>query len=541
MAAEPTATMEPMDVETPAPKGKEEPKEPETVMEKIVDNLGVMPDFTHLSLSDPFHLKKRESNWYTELRAGTVTFLTMAYILPVNANLLGIVIPYKDDILVATAAAACIGCLLMGILSNFPFGLAPGMGVNAYFTFTIVLQYGIPWQDALTAVFFSGLFFLILSLVGLRTFIVKILPRGVQIAVGSGIGLFLCFIGLQGSQGMALVVANPATLVQLNTPLTVEGNYDASKMWLSVVVLILTATMLALKVPGAPLVGIVFGTIVAWSECWARKDDSAFNYPVGACNPMQNATELADAGCFCYAPDKFAETANIKNTANVFNWGAVKDPGFWVSVFTLLYTDILDSTGTFYAVAKRAGFTDSKGNLPKGNANMAFAADAIATIIGSCLGTSTVTTYAESASGVVDGGRTGLTAITVGLWFAIAIPFAPLLSEIPPLASGPILCIVGALMQKHINEIEWGDVEEALPAFATLVLIPYTYNIAYGIIGGTFFWIIMQILLMPVRLIKKEDPLIKFKILFGIEPKAEPAVLKETAEVEESAPPPADS
>ena len=172
---------------------------------------------------------------------------------------------------------------------------------------------------------------------------------------------------------------------------------------------------------------------------------------------------------------------------------------------------------------------------------MAFAADAIATIIGSCLGTSTVTTYAESASGVVDGGRTGLTAITVGLWFAIAIPFAPLLSEIPPLASGPILCIVGALMQKHINEIEWGDVEEALPAFATLVLIPYTYNIAYGIIGGTFFWIIMQILLMPVRLIKKEDPLIKFKILFGIEPKAEPAVLKETAEVEESAPPPADS
>ena len=361
------------------------------------------------------------------------------------------------------------------------------------------------------------------------------IPRGVQLALSAGIGLFLAFIGSQPGGGMGIIVGDPVTLVRLNEPLTVEGNYDASKMWLSVVVLILTATMLALKVPGAPLVGIVFGTLVAWSECWARKDDSAFNYPIGACNPMQNATELADAGCFCYAPDKFAETANIKNTANVFNWGAVKDPGFWVSVFTLLYTDILDSTGTFYAVAKRAGFTDSKGNLPKGNANMAFAADAIATIIGSCLGTSTVTTYAESASGVVDGGRTGLTAITVGLWFAIAIPFAPLLSEIPPLASGPILCIVGALMQKHITEIEWGDVEEALPAFATLVLIPYTYNIAYGIIGGTFFWIIMQILLMPVRLVKKEDPLIKFKILFGIEPKAEPAI------VEESAPPPADS
>ncbi|QDZ23810.1 adenine/guanine permease AZG1 [Chloropicon primus] len=500
----------------PASAEEEMEKEEEetSLFRKIVDKTGVLGDFSHLNAKDPFLMKEKGSNWWTELRAGTVTFLTMAYILPVNANILGIVIPYKKDLIIATAAAGCIGSILMGLLSNFPFGLAPGMGANAYFTFTAVLSYGMPWQDALTAVFFSGIFFLVLSLLGLRTLLVRLLPRGVQLAVGAGIGIFLCFIGLQSVEGMALVVDNPATLVQLNTPLTVSSNYDASKMWLSVVVLVLTATMMTIKIPGAPLVGIVFGTLVAWSECWARQNASAFNYPVGACGGGLNATQYEDAGCFCYAPDKFAEAAKIENTAGVFQWAAVGDNGFWVAVFTFLYTDILDSSGTFFAVAKRAGCVDKNGNLPKGQANMAYAADSIGTIVGSCMGTSTVTTYIESAAGVVDGGRTGLTAIAVGLWFALAIPFAPVLSEIPPLASGPILCIVGALMMKNISDFDWSDAEEALPAFATLVMIPLTFNIAYGIIAGTMMWIIMQVLLMPWRmLVLKKDPLIKFKLL----------------------------
>lgn len=492
-----------------------EKEEEMSMLKKIADKTGILGDFRHLNFKDPFLMKEKNSRWWREVRAGTVTFLTMAYILPVNVNLLGIAIPYKKDLVIATAAAGCIGSLLMGILSNFPFGLAPGMGANAYFTFTVVLTYVMPWQDALTAVFFSGCFFLILSVLGLRTLLVKILPRGVQVAMGAGIGIFLCFIGLQSSQGMGIVVDNPATLVTLNTPLTVDSNYDASKMWLSVAVLILTATMLAIKVPGAPLVGILFGTIVAWSECWAKKDDSAFNYPVGACNPAQNATLLEDAGCFCYAPTKVAEAAQIENTAGVFQWNAVYDGGFWVAVFTFLYTDILDSSGTFFAVAKRAGYVDKYGNLPKGNANMAYVSDAVATMVGSALGTSTVTTYIESSAGVVDGGRTGLTAVTVGLWFALAIPFAPLLSKIPPLASGPILSIVGGLMMKNIENFEWSDVEEALPAFACLVMIPLTYNTAYGIIAGTMMWIIMQVLLMPYRAFKKQDPLVKFKLLLG--------------------------
>lgn len=493
--------------------------ESESVVEKpppttFMDMFGFKPDFSHLCRSDPFFIKKKKSSWWTEIRAGTVTFLTMAYILPVNANLLGIVIPYKKDVVVATAASACIGSLLMGVLANFPFGLAPGMGTNAYFAFTVVLGYGMPWQDALTAVFFSGIFFLVLSLLGLRQLFVRVLPRGVSLSVGAGIGIFLTFIGLQSSQGMGIVVDNPATLVQLNTPLTVDSNYDANKMWISVVVLLLTSTLVAMKVPGAPLIGIIFGTLVAWSECWARKDNSALLYPLGTCGNL-NATELVDAGCFCYAPKKVAETADIRNTAGVFDWKAVNDQGFWIAVFTFLYTDILDSTGTFYAVAKKAGYVDQYGNLPKGNANMAYASDAIATIIGSCLGTSTCTTYIESSAGVLDGGRTGVTAITVGLWFALAIPFSPLLSEIPPLASGPILALVGAFMANSMGELDWNDLEEALPAYATLVMIPFTYNIAYGIIAGIFFWIIMQVMLIPYRLVKRKDPLVKFKLLLG--------------------------
>jgi len=487
---------------------------PKSGFMKLVDTMGIVGDFSHLNFKDPFNMKKRGTNWWTELRAGTVTFLTMAYILPVNSNLLGIAIPHKNDVVIATAAAGCVGSVLMGLMANFPFGLAPGMGANAYFTFTVVLTYGMPWQQALTAVFFSGIFFLILSLLGLRTLFVKIMPRGVQRAVGAGIGIFLTFIGLQGSQGMGLVVDNPATLVMLNTPLTVEGNYDANKMWLSVAVLSLTVCMLVMKVPGAPLVGIVFGTLVAWSECWATKDDSTFNYPIGACTYNMNATAMADAGCYCYAPSRVASTAYIENTAGVFQWSALKDGGFWIAAFTFLYTDILDSTGTFYAVAKRAGYVDKNGNLPKGNANMAYAADAIATIIGSSLGTSTVTTYIESSAGVVDGGKTGLTAVTVGIWFALAIPFAPLLSEIPPLASGPILALVGGMMLQNINGMDWSDLEEALPAFAVLVMIPFTYNIAYGIISGIGLWLIVQFLLIPYRLIKKEDPFVHFKALW---------------------------
>jgi len=355
----------------------------------------------------------------------------------------------------------------------------------------------------------------VLSIFGVRTMIVKLLPRGGQVAMGAGIGIFLCFIGMQSAQGIGIVKDHPETLVTLNTPLTVGSNYDAYKMWLSVAVLIFTCVLFAINVPGAPLCGIVFGTLVAWSECWATQDNSVFNYPFHACSIGMNATAFQDAGCYCYAPERVAAAGKIQNTAGVFQWNALKTDVFWVSVFTFLYTDILDSSGTFFAVAKRAGYVDKYGNLPRGNANMAYLSDAVGTIIGSCLGTSTITTFVESSAGVIDGGRTGLTAITVGTWFAFAIPFAPLLGKIPPLASGPILCIVGALMMKNIQGFDWGDIEEALPAFCVLVMIPLTYSISYGIIGGTFLWLIIQTLLIPYRMILKQDPFIKFKMLLG--------------------------
>jgi len=490
-----------------APAGETEQK-----VEKVhwFDRTGLSADFSHINLQDPFNMKQIGTKWYREVRGGTVTFLSMAYIIPMATGMLGTVIPYKQDITVAVAAAACIGSILMGVLSNFPFGLAPGVTPMALFTFTMVLGEGVSWEVALTAVFFSGCIFTITSVLGIRSFLMRIVPRGVSMALGVAVGVFLCFIGFRD---MGWVVTNPSTLVALNFPLTIDTNYDAAKMWLSAGVIVITSVLFVLKVPGAPLFGIIFGTLVAWIECWATKDDSYFQYPLGSCGPTFNATQLADAGCHCEVPTKVAELAHIDHTLGAFQWDMVTNGTFWIYVITFFYSDVLDSSGTFYAVCKRAGYVDKFGNLPKGRTNMAFLADAIASIVGSCLGTSTVSTFAESCTGVVDGGRTGLVAVTVGLWFALAIPFAPVISAIPKLATAPILPIVGALMMQNITDFDWTDLEEAFPAFAVIVLVPFTFSIPNGIIGGVMLWLIIQFLIAPIRILRREDPLIKFKMI----------------------------
>mmetsp|Transcript_32531 Transcript_32531/g.70213 ORF Transcript_32531/g.70213 Transcript_32531/m.70213 type:complete len:597 (-) Transcript_32531:134-1924(-) len=506
-----------------------EKKEEMSMLKKIADKTGMLGDFRHLNFKDPFLMKEKNSRWWREVRAGTVTFLTMAYILPVNANLLGIAIPYKKDLVIATAAAGCIGSLLMGILSNFPFGLAPGMGLNAYFVYNVVLGEGLPWQEALTAVLFSGFLFLILTLLGLRTFILKFVPPGVQLALGAGIGLFLAFIGLQVDQGMGLIKGDPVTLVTLNQPLSVSGNYDASKMWVSVLVLVTTVALMAMNVRGAQIIGILFGTLIGWSECFARgQDDSIFLYPFDTCSPQQLAADLSNATatadgtgsgfdnspCYCYAPQQVAVLPEIKNTAGAFTFGALNNKVFWIAVVTFFYNDLISCAGTMIAVTGKAKIRDEKGNLPVGNTNMGYLADSIGTIIGACLGTSTVTSYVESAAGVVDGGRTGLVGITVGVLFGLSTFFAPLISQIPYMASSPILAVVGALMCTSIQDFNWSDVEESVPAFACLIMIPLTYNIAFGIISGVGLWVIIQLILVPYRLARKEDPFVKFKMLF---------------------------
>ena len=247
----------------------------------MLEILGLKGNFSHLNLSDPFNVHKLGSSYATEIRAGLTTFLAMAYILPVNSGMLSLAVPdMKEQLVCATALSAFFGCWFMGLLSNFPFMLAPGMGTNAYFTFSIVLGRGLPWQAAFAAVFVAGCLFTLLSVTGLRTLLIRLFPEGIKEIIGAGVGLFLTFIAFQGSEGMGISVADPATLVKLGS--LSSASYDSAKMWMSLLVLIVTATLMAAKVPGAPLVGIVFGTVVCWIEGWAHGvEGSVFGYPFG--------------------------------------------------------------------------------------------------------------------------------------------------------------------------------------------------------------------------------------------------------------------
>mmetsp|Transcript_79774 Transcript_79774/g.258439 ORF Transcript_79774/g.258439 Transcript_79774/m.258439 type:complete len:468 (+) Transcript_79774:220-1623(+) len=438
----------------------------------------------------------------------------MAYILPVNSGMLSIAIPgLKEELVCATALSACVGCVLMGVLSNYPFMLAPGMGTNAFFTFSIVLGRGLPWQAALAAVFVAACIFILLSVTGLRTLMVRLFPAGIKDSIGAGVGLFLAFIAFQSAEGMGISIGNPATLVALN-PLGAD-EYDAAKIWLSLAVLMVTAALFAMKMPGAPLIGIIFGTAVCWIEGAARGEaGSVFGYPFGSNG------DRSVFGFHIYVPQGVVAAPSIAGLAGALweGFGAASDPAtagdFWAAVATFCYTDLLDSSGTFLAVAKVAGLTDSRGNLPLARQNMAFLADALASLFGGMLGVSTVTTYVESSAGVADGAKTGLAAIVTGICFALAIFFAPLVSAIPPLASGPILCLLGGLMFGSVRGIDWDDLEESLPAFLAMITMPFTFSIGYGIIVGLFAWVIIQLLLVPHRLIQKVHPFVRFRALW---------------------------
>ncbi|CAK9062185.1 Adenine/guanine permease AZG1 (AzgA-homolog protein) (Protein AZAGUANINE RESISTANT 1) (AtAzg1) [Durusdinium trenchii] len=383
---------------------------------------------------DPFDVKKRGSSYFTEFRAGLTTFLAMAYILPVNSGMLSLVIPgMREQLVCATALAAFCGCWLMGILSNYPFMLAPGMGTNAFFTFTICLGRGLPYQAAFAAVFVAGWIFMLLSITGLRTLMIRLFPEGIKESIGAGVGLYLTFIAFQSSEGMGLSVKDPATLVTLNS--LSPDSYDAAKLWLSLAVLCLTATLFAAKVPGAPLIGIIFGTMVCWIEGFARgEEQSVFGYPFGTKGHR-------DASFHIYLPTSLVAQPSLSGLSGALwsGFGAATDPAmastFWTAVATFCYTDLLDSSGTFFAVAKVAGLTDARGNLPLARQNMAYLADAIAALIGSMLGVSTVATFAESTAGVADGAKTGLAPLVTGAvfcWRSPSRPWSPRCLPWPP-------------------------------------------------------------------------------------------------------------
>lgn len=395
-----------------------------------------------------FDLVARGTTVRTEILAGITTFLTMAYIVLVNPAILSAAGMPIASVAAATCFAAAFASILMGLVANTPLALAPGMGLNAYFAFTVVGQMGVPWPIALGCVFISGVAFLILTLTGVRQLIVSVIPTYLFAAVAGGIGLFIGFIGLKNA---GIVAANPATFVAL-------GDLKAPGAALALFGLLIIGTLSVWNVRGAMLIGIVATTVAGWF-----------------------------AGLVTVAPQPYSLSA-LTGTAfkldlpGVFGLTGSHGIGLIEILFVFLFVDLFDNIGTLVAVTKRAGLMDAAGKIP--GLNRILMTDAVATMVGSMAGTSTVTSYVESAAGVQAGGRTGLTAVVTGILFLITMFVAPYAQIVPLAATAPALIIVGGLMLLPLTEVEWEEPMSAIPAFLTVALIPLTFSIANGLAFG---------------------------------------------------------
>ncbi|WIA36283.1 hypothetical protein OEZ86_007609 [Tetradesmus obliquus] len=504
-----------------------------------------------------FELKQRGSTFSTEIRAGIVTFLTTSYILAVNSGILSdtggtctdadctgpkagqpgcrftdpgfqsCVQEVRRSLISATAATSLMACFLMGAIANLPLAVAPGMGINAYFTYSVVGFYGtgmITYQQALAAVFIEGWIFIFISLTGVRGRMVSLVPKSIMLATAGGIGLFLAFIGLQNSEGIGLVTYNSATLVTLggcprenriyqysiadpspdavckmspdtNTLMAELGPPSSSfmckgkrmhlaTMWLGICGLTIMAMLMARRVKGAIMVGILFTTFISWI-------------------PNHGASFLGANSQIPGGADRYeffrnvVSVPNAKKTTLAWNFDAFHKSELWVALITFLYLDFLDATGTLFSMASMLnhripGFVDEKTKaFPR--QLFAFCVDGIAIVIGSLLGCAPLTVYIESASGIREGGRTGITALVVAFGFFISLFFTPLIASIPPFATGPALVLVGAMMMENLVDIDWADVRHAVPAFITIVTMPMTYSIAYGVIAGCCSYIVLYL------------------------------------------------
>jgi adenine/guanine/hypoxanthine permease len=395
-----------------------------------------------------FQLAARGTTARTEILAGSTTFLTMAYIVVVNPAILGQAGMPIAGVAAATCFAAAFASILMGVVANVPIALAPGMGINAYFTFTVVLQMGVPWPVALGCVFLSGVAFLLLTLTGVRQMIVAVMPPHLLAAVAGGIGLFLGFIGLKES---GLIVANPATFVAL-------GNLTAPGPALALLGLAIIGALSVWNVRAAILIGIVATSIAA---------------------ALMGQVQAPTAP---YSLAALTETAFALDIPGVFGLSGRQGIGLLEILFVFLFVDLFDNVGTLVAVTKRAGLMDAAGRIP--GLNRILTVDAVAAMAGAVAGTSTVTSYVESAAGVQAGGRTGLTAVTTGLLFLIAMFAAPYAQLVPLAAAAPALIVVGALMLLPLAEVDWDDALQAIPAFLTVILIPLSFSIANGLAFG---------------------------------------------------------
>lgn len=407
-----------------------------------------------------FGLDPAKHSIRTEIIAGITTFLTMAYILAVNPSIFSALASQgmpTDAVFTATALAAIVGCLVMSIYAKKPFGLAPGMGLNAFFVFTVCLGMGHTWQMALTAIFLEGILFILLTVTNVRKLIVDAIPLSLKRAIGAGIGLYIAFIGLKSA---GIIVSSEATSVTL-------GSFSEPTAILAIIGLILTSVLVILKVRGGMLIGIIITTLIG--------------IPMGVTNYSGIvSTPPSIAPIFCQF-----------EWAHIFSWDML------AIVFTFLFIDMFDTIGTVVGVSVKSGMVDEKGNVD--GINKVLMADAVATVAGAAFGTSTTTTYIESASGVSEGGRTGLTSFTIALCFAIALLFSPLFLAIPGAATGPVLFIVGVMMTAPVKEIDWEDYSEAIPAFVTMLLMPLAYSISDGIMLGLISYVFLNTLTGKVK------------------------------------------
>ena len=388
-----------------------------------------------------------------EIIAGITTFLTMSYILAVNPSLFSQLEGMPGGaVFTSTALAAIIGCLAMAFVGKLPFGLAPGMGLNAFFVYSVCLGMGYSWQFALTAVLIEGLIFILLTLTNVREAIVNAIPLSLRNAIGAGIGLFIAFIGLSSA---GVVVNNEATLVAL-------GDITSGSALLALIGLVITGFLYAKNVPGAILIGILATMVIG--------------IPMGV-------TEFKGV---------LSQPESIEPIFCKFELDKILSLDMLIVVFTFLFIDMFDTVGTLVGVCTKAGMTDEKGNISR--IKEAFMADSIATTIGAMLGTSTTTTYVESAAGVAQGGRSGLTAFAVGCCFAVALFFSPLFLSIPAAATAPALIIVGLLMLEPIKYIPFEDFSESIPAFVCIITMPLTYSISNGILLGMISYVLMNLI-----------------------------------------------
>lgn len=402
-----------------------------------------------------FKLKERGTTVSKEIIAGITTFLAMAYILAVNPGMLGSIGNGMTfgSVFTATAIASAIATLVMAFWANLPVALAPGMGLNAFFTYTVCFGMGCSWQLALTAVFVEGIIFIVLSIFGIREKIINAIPSGMKKAVAVGIGLFIALIGLANA---GIVSSDTGTIIGF-----VNFNMSSKTAIVAMLGLVITIVLYLLKVPGAILLAIIATTIIGipFGVTTIPEDWKPFSLPA--------------APLFCK-----------------FEWASVLSVKFFVIMFTFLFTDLFDTIGTLMGVTQQANLVDKDGNIP--NAKAALMSDSIGTVVGACLGTSTVTSFVESSSGVAAGGRTGLTSVTTGVLFLLALFMTPIFALIPSAATAPALIFVGFLMLQQVVDIDFKDPTEGIPAFITIMVMPFSYSISKGIAFGMIAYVIAK-------------------------------------------------